>query len=85
MQLALDTRNEAYRTLENVGQKQSAVYSILSRGRSMSNSEIARVLGWSINRVTPRVYELRELGFVRPSEKRICRVSGRTVQTWEAV
>ena len=28
----------------------------------LSNSDIARILGWGINRVTPRVLELRRLG-----------------------
>lgn len=50
--------------------------------RPPSNSEIAKSLGWPINRVTPRVNELVKLGKLVDAGKRKCTVTGRLVHTW---
>ena len=47
-----------------------------------TNMEIAAGLGWSINRVTPRVYELRKLGYLEQKEKRSCGITGRLAMAW---
>jgi len=50
--------------------------------RPPSNSEIAKSLGWSINRVTPRVNELVKKGLVVDAGKRKCTVTGMLVHVW---
>lgn len=44
--------------------RKQAVLEALAKWESMTNSELAAALGWGINRVTPRVNELREAGQV---------------------
>lgn len=82
-----DTSREAYATvLPELTDRQAVVLGLLERyGRPLTNSEIAGELGWSINRVTPRVLELRELGKVRDCGTRACRVTGRTAHQWGVV
>ena len=48
----------------------------------ITNQEIADRLGWPVNRVTGRTYELRELGLVIPSRRRVCRSTGSIAQAW---
>ena len=52
---------------------------------NMTNMELARMLGWSINRVTPRVYALREMGFLVKHRRRMCSVTGNTAMAWRPV
>ena len=47
-----------------------------------TNAEIARFLGWSINRVTPRVKELRDLFLVKKDCVRCCGVTGFSAVAW---
>ena len=56
-----------------------------------TNMELSAELGWSINRVTPRVYELRGEGKNNPlkhnpvlieSRRRECLVTGRKAISW---
>lgn len=54
----------AYRSLEHIGQKQKACYRIIKVLGPVCNQDIGYQLNWEINRVTPRVKELRELGYV---------------------
>lgn len=72
----------AYRSLERIGQKQKACYNVIASGRAC-NYDIAKRLGWPINRVTPRVKELRELNFVREAYRDICPATNRKVIYWE--
>lgn len=44
--------------------RQEAVMAELEKHEDMTNSELAEALGWGINRITPRVQELREAGRV---------------------
>lgn len=62
--------------------RQAVVYGLLERSHALTNSEIARELGWGINRVTPRCLELRNMGLVQAYGKRQCRVTGRTAYAW---
>lgn len=50
--------------------------------QDFSNMELAQRLGWSINRVTPRVKELRDAGLVQFKTIRSCKITGRAVKTW---
>jgi len=84
------TSLEAYFTkvLPNIGRAQAEVYAILEdatqKGFNMTNMELAVVLKWSINRVTPRVLELRELGLVVKVCKRKCGVTENNAFAWKA-
>lgn len=77
----------AYREIQpRRGTKQAAVYNLLRdatrKGFDMTNMEISEVLSWSINRVTPRVHELRQLGAVVLNQRRECGVTGRLAMAW---
>lgn len=48
----------------------------------MTNREISKVLDWEINTVTPRVNELRKMGFIEEMGKRDCRISGMNAYVW---
>lgn len=49
--------------IPNRSERQAQVLAALA-GRELTNSELAEALGWGINRVTPRMVELREAGRV---------------------
>ena len=79
--------------LPSMSYKQRQVLDVFLENPTMdfSNMELADEMGWSINRVTPRVYELRGRGHDNPmadcpilieNRKRICRVTGRRVIAW---
>ncbi len=72
----------AYRSLERVGLKQKRCYEVIQRA-SVSNYDIAKALGWEINRVTPRVKELRELGLVEEAYRDKHPITERTVIFWK--
>lgn len=50
--------------------------------KAPTNMEIAKGLGWSINRVTPRVLELRKEGRIEQEGTRKCEETGREAMTW---
>jgi len=79
-----DTSLAAYRkeVRPTLGRRQEAVYRLLSADGPLSNMEIAQRLGWSINRVTGRVFELRKSGRIEFRQKRTCRSTGRMVRVW---
>jgi len=87
--LATDTRNAAYSAY--VGRKmnrdQKIVYETLQRvGHPMSNLEVSTKTGLPVNVVSGRMNELRiRVENVKAAGKRKCKISGRTVQTWEPV
>lgn len=47
-----------------------------------TDQELAKALGWSINRVTPRRGELYKKGVVRQGHARRCRVTGGLASEW---
>jgi len=85
-----DTSLLAYRTrvLPCLAQSQAVVYELLSQASrnncDMTNMEVASALHWSINRITPRVLELRELGLVVLSQRRRCGCTGNWAMSWKA-
>lgn len=66
-----------------LGARQITVLEAIDRLQECSNSELAIALDWTINRVTPRVNELRKAGVVVESTRRMCKVTGRTVIAWK--
>ena len=73
----------AYRDIQpELGQKQMQVFSLLQEHRALCNQQIAKLLGWEINRVTPRVQELREQGLVEEKFKDKYTPTNRLVIYW---
>ncbi len=67
--------------LPTLAERHQAVIKAL-HGSDMTNSELSHILGWEINRVTPRVKELREKGLVEEKTRRRCNHTGRTAIVW---
>jgi len=75
------TSKETYASIQSkLGTNQIAVLNALHRHPLASNEDIAADLGWTINRVTPRSNELREMGLVKIGGTKKSRTSGKTVQ-----
>lgn len=90
--LATDTKKLAHLLLTfdkiRLGEKQQKVLDVLIGHTDLTNEEIAHVLGWPINHVVGRTFELRHLGiegqpFVLPAYKRRCSITGNVVQAWK--
>ena len=81
------TSLKAYESIKDrLGEKQIKVLQILQINRiPLTNGEIAKLLGWSINRVTPRIFELRQRKCVINADKRNCKVTNRLCLTWKDV
>lgn len=80
-----ETSLEAYfrKVLPKLGHRQNQVLTIFQQSpSSLTNMEAARALDWSINRVTPRVLELRNLGLLMFHQTRRCHVTGNMAMTW---
>lgn len=58
------------------------IYAILKKIQPAHNQQIAKELGWEINRVTGRIKELRELGLVGFSHFGT-NCEGRKVMCWK--
>jgi predicted HTH transcriptional regulator len=52
---------------------------------NVTDQELAYMLKWPINRITPRRGELVEKGLVEEAGRRKCRVGTREVMSWRAV
>lgn len=73
----------AYRSIAGrLGDKQSLVLSKIEEMQPCSNKQIARSLGWEINRVTGRVNELAKMGLIKTERMRINEF-GRPEKMWE--
>jgi len=88
MSQVADTSLMAYQKIQpQLANRRAEVYLVLheasARGFDMTNMEIARLMKWTINRVTPRVYELRGLGMVVLSCRRRCGVTGEWAKAWK--
>lgn len=73
----------AYRSLDRIGHKQKLCYKQIERAGVLCNQEIAFLLQWPINTITPRIKELRELGLVEEAYKDIYPLTNRTVTYWK--
>jgi len=81
-----DTSLKAYinEVAPTLNARQIAVLEVFERkSRDLTNAELGVSLEWSINRVTPRVLELREAGILEESRRRRCEVTGREVHAWQ--
>lgn len=78
------TSTLAYASLENINAKQAEVLEKIEEIEPCSNKQIAKALGWEINRVTGRVTELRQKGYIKMAG--VDRNSiGRLEKLWETV
>lgn len=83
-----DTSKEAFEMIKGkLGEKQEKVLESIKQietteKEAPTNMEIATNLKWSINRVTPRVLELRKQGKIKQEGKRKCKITGRNAMTW---
>jgi len=84
--MSQETSLRAYydKVLPHLGERQAQVYEVFNReGMDLTNMEAATRLHWSINRVTPRVLELRRLGFLVLNQRRKCRITGNVAMAWK--
>ena len=72
----------AYRSINNIGDKQSKVLEKIEELQPCSNKQIARSLNWEINRVTGRVNELAKMGYITTKHTGIGD-TGRPEKMWE--
>lgn len=74
-----------HKVLPTLGRRQRQVWNLFEtyNRQNLTNMEAAELLGWSINRVTPRVLELRELGLLVFSRRRRCTVTGNFAMAWK--
>jgi len=77
------TSLEAYTDLlYELGDKQQTILNIIQKHPNVSNHDIARILHWEINTVTPRVYELRNMNLVLDNGEKTDRLTNRRVMKW---
>ena len=75
----------AYASLEDLGERQTAVRNAISTLGAACNAKIALYLDIPINQVTGRVFELRDKGLVKEAYKAVWPATGRNVIWWETV
>lgn len=77
-----ETSIEAYHSiLEGINSKQQEVLEVfIKNNRPLSNEDVKIILGWEINRITPRVGELEKAKLIRIVGEKISR-SGRRCET----
>ena len=76
----MDSFLELQKTLS---EKQKTVYQVLDVHGPKTNRQIAKHLGWDINRVTGRVTELVNLGMVTSTNTVLDQETNRTVTLWK--
>lgn len=72
----------AYKSIVNLGAKQTTVLEKIEEIQPCSNKQIAKSLGWEINRVTGRVNELAKLGLIKTKSTQLGE-TGRPEKVWE--
>ena len=65
------TSREAYYALEDLGQRQQAVYHTIRGKGTACNLDIAYILHQPINRITPRTNELVQAGLIVESHRAV--------------
>ena len=73
----------SYGQLKNLGRKQQACLGVIQFFGAACNLDIANELDWPINRVTPRVKELRDLDKVQEAYRALNPETNRTVTYWK--
>ena len=80
-----DTSLWAYaQATQDLGAKQKEVIDALRFFPDATNAEIAARLGWPVNRITPRMLELRTMELVLEAGRRRCKVTGSMAHAWKA-
>jgi hypothetical protein len=69
---------------QNLGAKQKQVLDALRFFPDATNAELGRHLSWPVNRITPRVLELRKMGLKLDAGRRTWKVTGSTAHAWKA-
>lgn len=82
--LAQQTSVDAFHGLKGLGERQQTVLAVLKQ-EHMTNRELASKLGWEINRVTPRVNELMNMGLVTDFGTKWDKETGKRAIIWGAV
>jgi len=70
---------------ETLGERQRQVKAVLATQKDATNSELAELLKWQINRVTGRTNELRDKNEVELSCIRECKITGRQCKAWKII
>jgi hypothetical protein len=68
----------------NLGRKQKEVFDCLRHFPDATNAELSARMGWPVDRIKPRVLELRKMGLILDAGKRRCKVTGGTAHAWKA-
>jgi predicted HTH transcriptional regulator len=68
-----------------VASKRQTVHNVIKYLKPATNRNIAKHLGWDINRVTGRVTELVNLGKVKSNGTHKDNETNRTVTVWESI
>ena len=77
------TSLEAFEEIkEDLQGKRLEVYNALKQLKTANNTTIALFLRWPINRVTPRIKELREMRYVIESHKGLCPYTKKNTIYW---
>lgn len=74
---------EAYDNIQNLPQKRKDVYGAIKALKECCDVDIAQYLGWPINRVTGRRYELENLGLIESVGKKLSNHSNVAVYHWK--
>lgn len=80
-----ETSREAYFQMDqmSLGRKQRAVLAFIRKYGPLNNRQLSERMGWPINRITPRVLELRELGLVVSAGKETDPTTGLRAEQWQ--
>jgi Mn-dependent DtxR family transcriptional regulator len=74
-----------FQTLRNLNKSQKEVFEIIEKFGPISTEEIALRLRKYPHSITPRVYELREMGLVEFYDVGVSETTGRAVSLWKAI
>lgn len=81
-----ETSKKAFEKIKHIrSNTQHLVFEALRKLGYASNTMIAKELGWTINRVTPRINELRKKGFVFFSHKTNCPITRNKCIFWTTI
>ena len=80
-----NTKGASWGRVTNLTEKHEVILGVLAKTPDMSRRDLAQSLGWPINRVTPRVLELIEMGKVKIDGTKWDITTERQVQTLEVV
>lgn len=61
----------------------NAIRSLSAKYGDATNQEVADWIPRSVNRIVGRTFELREMRYIVPSQRRACRSTGEVVQAWK--